>query len=515
MAIPETIKKLANDIRTKIYGREVREALAQGIEEAGNIADQANQTSNAAVDQVRNIQAQVDQLVVEGDSSVEAAQARVDAKGNVFATLKERLDTKETQMETIKQRLISKINQPSGFNHRNSALFDTAFSRQPLVSFVSDDGDIEDYTVFKPLFDSYGWKFTLAIQTAYVGGRDKYDRQIMTWDQIHEMYAEGHTIAAHTHTHPDLTQLSVSDAEQEMVRSKEELLKRGFDVRHIMYPHGRANDNVYNLARKHYLSGAGIYPQINRHGCDNAKIGRFSVNKRDMTELKNAVDQAIDNNAWAVFYIHGYEAREPGFMNKLTELMDYIKNRNIKVVTYDDGYDYFIRRPVPLLPSRTFIMKSTQNIPNDQSSVEILLPNFNYVSDGFSDVIYRDTNNNRIVIKDVGRYLIEYSLLLRAETGCFVTVMLETNVQYYDGGYSPRLAKQQSFIIGDDSIVRPDGLGKKDIPVSGVAVVDFNPEIHKEAYVYLRVVFQKQSTTKTNQIVAWQDCSRLTVTKLA
>jgi len=122
MAIPETIKKLANDIRTKIYGREVREALAQGIEEAGNIADQANQTSNDAVEQVRNIQAQVDQLVVEGDSSVEAAQARVDAEGNVFTTLKERLDTKETQFEneigilnnlqtTDKNNLVSAVNE--------------------------------------------------------------------------------------------------------------------------------------------------------------------------------------------------------------------------------------------------------------------------------------------------------------------------------------------------------------------------------------------------------------------
>ena len=97
MAIPETIKKLANDIRTKIYGREVREALARGIEAAGDLADKANTKSENAVYQVNNIQAQVNQLVVEGDSSVEAAQARVDAEGNVFATLKERLDTKETQ----------------------------------------------------------------------------------------------------------------------------------------------------------------------------------------------------------------------------------------------------------------------------------------------------------------------------------------------------------------------------------------------------------------------------------
>lgn len=100
MAIPESIKKLANDIRTKIYGREVRESLAKGIEEAGNIADQANTKSDDAVEQVNSIQSQVNQLVVEGDSSVEAAQARVDADGNTYATLKERLDTKEQSFVT-------------------------------------------------------------------------------------------------------------------------------------------------------------------------------------------------------------------------------------------------------------------------------------------------------------------------------------------------------------------------------------------------------------------------------
>src|SRR5690625_664080 len=92
MAIPESIKKKANQVRNEVYGKDVREALASGIEEAGDIADQANTKSNDAVEQVDNIQAQVNQLVVEGDSSVEAAQARVDEKGQSHATLKDRID---------------------------------------------------------------------------------------------------------------------------------------------------------------------------------------------------------------------------------------------------------------------------------------------------------------------------------------------------------------------------------------------------------------------------------------
>lgn len=100
MAIPESIKQKANKIRNEVYGKDVREALASGIEEAGDIADKANTKSNDAVEQVDNIQAQVNQLVVEGDSSVEAAQARVDAEGKSFPTLKARLDEKETQFSS-------------------------------------------------------------------------------------------------------------------------------------------------------------------------------------------------------------------------------------------------------------------------------------------------------------------------------------------------------------------------------------------------------------------------------
>ena len=48
-----------------------------------------------------NLQTQLNQLVIEGDSSVEAAQARVDEQGNTFTTLKERLDTKEEQFTSL------------------------------------------------------------------------------------------------------------------------------------------------------------------------------------------------------------------------------------------------------------------------------------------------------------------------------------------------------------------------------------------------------------------------------
>ncbi|MBH1941630.1 hypothetical protein I5677_12075 [Mobilitalea sibirica] len=61
--------------------------------EAKSKADQANQKSDST-------QEQLNQIVIQGDSSVEAAQARVDADGYAYGTLKERLDTENNKVKS-------------------------------------------------------------------------------------------------------------------------------------------------------------------------------------------------------------------------------------------------------------------------------------------------------------------------------------------------------------------------------------------------------------------------------
>lgn len=62
-------------------------------------------TANAAKTASDNTQAQLDQVVIEGDSSVEAAQARVKADGTTFTTLKDRLNDSDAQLaETMQNK---------------------------------------------------------------------------------------------------------------------------------------------------------------------------------------------------------------------------------------------------------------------------------------------------------------------------------------------------------------------------------------------------------------------------
>lgn len=80
----------------KLY--QTRPKLNQAIdnaEEALGRASRAEVNSNTAKTTVNSVQTQLNQIVVEGDSSVEAAQARVDKSGNTSSTLKERLDKQQ------------------------------------------------------------------------------------------------------------------------------------------------------------------------------------------------------------------------------------------------------------------------------------------------------------------------------------------------------------------------------------------------------------------------------------
>lgn len=66
--------------------------------EAANRSKNAETVAEQAKQQALSTQTQLNQIVVEGDSSVEAAQARVSADDTVYDTLKERLDTEHTQV---------------------------------------------------------------------------------------------------------------------------------------------------------------------------------------------------------------------------------------------------------------------------------------------------------------------------------------------------------------------------------------------------------------------------------
>lgn len=75
-------------------------------------ANTAKQTANLAKAESESTQTQLDTIVIEGDSSVEAAQARVNNSGTAFPTLKQRLDAEHQEVTAQLQQIDArKVNQ--------------------------------------------------------------------------------------------------------------------------------------------------------------------------------------------------------------------------------------------------------------------------------------------------------------------------------------------------------------------------------------------------------------------
>lgn len=88
-------------------GRVKLNSAIKDAEEAKNISVEADEKATQALANSESTQTQLDTIVIEGDSSVEAAQARVDINGNVYSTLKERLDT---EYQEVTSQLVQTAN---------------------------------------------------------------------------------------------------------------------------------------------------------------------------------------------------------------------------------------------------------------------------------------------------------------------------------------------------------------------------------------------------------------------
>lgn len=228
----------------------------------------------------------------------------------------------------------------------------------PIITFISDDGNIENKDWYVPILDNAGVKGTFAIITSKVGGVGMLSKQ-----EIIDIHLDGHDIAGHTHTHPflgrDGTEESVNNElylNSTILRSWRTDLK----ARMFVAPFGSVNTMVDNEIRKFFdcdfqtniteqqiNSGiSGNLPPINRYRIRRVS---FDAGGNDLSKLeicKKAVDNVLISGGWLVFAVHPHynEYKEGNTIDRkqeLADLLDYIKTKNIGVLTAQQAFDIY------------------------------------------------------------------------------------------------------------------------------------------------------------------------------
>ena len=132
-----------------------------------------------------------------------------------------------------------------------------------LAQITFDDGHITCYRYALPLLEQHPAPATFFVTTEWIGRRPEF----MTWAQLQELVALGHSVQSHGWTHKLLTHCSDSELREELRRSKLMLEDRlGSAVNSISAPGGRWNRRTLRAAaaagyQEMYLSDPWLAPE--------------------------------------------------------------------------------------------------------------------------------------------------------------------------------------------------------------------------------------------------------------
>lgn len=204
------------------------------------------------------------------------------------------------------------------------------------VTFSYDDGVTPDLKLLE-IFNKYGIKCTFNLNYGLgpgKGGWEYMGKPVNRLDLSEHVKAyEGHEIAAHALTHPDLTKLPLEEARREMAEDKEGLAKLfGKAPVGMAYPFGTFNDEVVNM-----LDGLGFkYARTvwSSHNFDvQSDLLRFRPTcHHDDEKLFELAEEflAMEPEEPKIFYIwgHSYEFEGNDNWDRIEKLCQILAGRD-------------------------------------------------------------------------------------------------------------------------------------------------------------------------------------------
>ncbi|QEU95386.1 polysaccharide deacetylase family protein [Streptomyces kanamyceticus] len=159
--------------------------------------------------------------------------------------------------------------------------------RPVLITF--DDGYEGVHRYALPVLAKHGFACTLFVATGWLRG--KYDTgggldRMLDWDQVREIAATGAEIGGHSHTHPELDQLS-DDGLRFELRSCRDIItdELGTRPRSLAFPYGYSSRRVRERVRETgYAQSLAVGNSLARRAQGPYALRRVTVRRTTETE---------------------------------------------------------------------------------------------------------------------------------------------------------------------------------------------------------------------------------------
>lgn len=216
----------------------------------------------------------------------------------------------------------------------------------PKVVISFDDAHKTVYEKAFPILENAGYKGVFYINSDFIGVTEND----ITLSQLQELYNAGWDISNHTKSHVNLLVTPHQEIINQVQGCTDWLIQNGFSrsAYHMSYPYGNYNDYIIGIMRD--LKMLTIRTSDLRPVQFSQPYNLLSIpskitlqNTTTIEQVKQAVDSIVQNGGNGMFYGHWIQDVPSNTYACSTSvfqyLVDYLKSRNVDVVTMSEWYD--------------------------------------------------------------------------------------------------------------------------------------------------------------------------------
>lgn len=203
------------------------------------------------------------------------------------------------------------------------------------LTFSFDDGNFDDVRLIG-IMNQYGLKGTFNLNSGKITKADHWvfadDKDVchINYFEYPNLY-DGHEVAAHSYTHPDLSKLDEGTAENE-IRLDRTILKHlyGYDIKGFAYPFGTYNDMVIDVLARNSIQYARTVNQTLTFDLPENKMVWNPTCHFQYHHIKELAEKFLNVSVTnALFYIwgHSYELVTEEDWKNFEELCDFLGNQ--------------------------------------------------------------------------------------------------------------------------------------------------------------------------------------------
>lgn len=309
--------------------------------------------------------------------------------------------------------LLGQNNLLKNFSFETAPFFE--FKKAAIV-FTFDDGSLSQFNIGAKILEQFNFKGTFFITTDLIGEQD--------WKRLEKMIIFGHEIGSHTISHPNLCNISLIEAQNEILGSKLiiESNLSNYKCSSFSYPYGLYNSNILKYVEEIYDCARTVKEGYNNS--ENLKsfclFSTYFFSSSSNIETANKwVNGVLHSNRILIESFHGFDGNghQPIssilfrkhlqfikskesllWITTLSNLSKYLKERqNLSIEVLDSSkFSYCFRfndnlNDTVFNQSLTFKMK----IPNSWKDVHVIQNSHN-----IKFQVQVDQNGNQYIIFD-------------------------------------------------------------------------------------------------------------------